>query len=115
MIDIEAEVQARVEFKMNELLTAIKNRVIIHWNGATSSGSQKYVHYWEAFGELEKMLHKECQMTTPSDSMAKDELDRKKRIAINRLINRFCKVGEKDYQHKVNIIISTVEELQNGE
>lgn len=44
-MNIEKEIQARIEFKMNELLTGVENACKIHWQMAFENNSQKHSHY----------------------------------------------------------------------
>lgn len=111
-MDIEKEVQARVEFKMNELLTAVENTAKNNWNSAFHSGNPKHAHYWEAFSQLKGMLSKEIKMSTPFDNMAKQDKRRKRNIAIEKIMGRFCKRGERDYHQKERLLVSIIEEAQ---
>lgn len=67
-IDIEKEVQARVEFKMNEFKSVLKNTVAAKYHQAWDM-TQKSQHKWEAFEEFEELFNKECRMPTPYDEM----------------------------------------------
>lgn len=80
---IEKEVQARVEFKMNELLTGVKNRVRFKHKQAFDM-TQKSQYVWEAWKELQEMVRKETHMATVYKvevvshwiSYSKEELER---------------------------------------
>jgi hypothetical protein len=76
-INIEKEIQARVDFKMNELLKAIENRANANWSIAFKIGSQKHSYYWEAFEQMKSMFQKELEMSYPYDRMS--ELNRRKK------------------------------------
>lgn len=109
---IESEVQAQVEFKMNELLTAVENRANANWSIAFSSMSQKHTHYWEAFKELKEMLVKEMRMPTPYDQMAEQGRREERDEAVNKLAERLIKKGDPDYDSKIRVIVSTIESVQ---
>lgn len=112
-MNTEKEIQARVDFKMNELLTAVENTAKANWNVAFQSNSQKHSHYWEAFGQMKQMLIKEMQMSTPYDDMAEQKRRKKRDEAIDKIMERFCKRGERDYHHKEQLIVSLIENAQN--
>jgi hypothetical protein len=111
-MDIEKEVQARVEFKLNELLTAVENTAKNNWNIAFHSGNPKHSHYWEAFGQLKSMLSKEIEMLTPFDNMAEQDRRQKRDVAIEKIMGRFCKRGERDYYQKERLLVSIIEDAQ---
>lgn len=112
-MDIEKEIQARVEFKMNEILTAIENIAKLNWNIAFKSNSQKHSHYWEAFGQMKQILIKEMQIATPYNDMAEQKRKKKRDEAINKIMERFCKRGERDYLQKERLLVSFIEDAQN--
>jgi len=112
-MNTEKEIQARVDFKMNELLTAVENTAKANWNVAFQSNSQKHSHYWEAFGQMKQMLIKEMQMSTPYDDMAEQKRRKKRDEAIDKIMERFCKRGERDYHHKEQLLVSLIENAQN--
>lgn len=112
-MNTEKEIQARVDFKMNELLTAVENTAKANWNVAFQSNSQKHSHYWEAFGQMKQMLIKETQMATPYDDMAEQKRRKKRDEAIDKIMERFCKRGERDYHEKERLLVSLIENAQN--
>ena len=111
--EIEKEVQARVEFKMDQLLTAVENVAKTNWGIAFQNGSQKHTHYWEAFKQLEHMVSKEASMPTPYDNMADIKRRSKRDKAIEKIMDRFCSRGERDYHYKERLLVSIIEELQD--
>lgn len=112
-MNTEKEIQARIEFKMNELLTAVENTAKANWNVAFQNNSLKHSNYWEAFGQMKQMLIKEMQMATPFDDMAEQKRRKKRDEAIEKIMERFCKRGEPDYHHKENLLVSLIENAQN--
>lgn len=112
-MNTEKEIQARVVFKMNELLTAVENTAKAKWNIAFQNNSQKHSHYWEAFGQMKQMLIKEMQMATPYDDMAEQKRRKKRDEAIDKIMERFCKRGERDYHEKERLLVSLIENAQN--
>jgi hypothetical protein len=109
----EKEIQARVDFKMNELLTAVENTAKANWDIAFQNNSQKRSHYWEAFGQMKGMLIKEMQMATPFDDMAEQKKRKKRDEAIDKIMECFCKRGERDYHEKERFLVSIIEIAQN--
>jgi hypothetical protein len=110
---MEEEIQARVNFKMNELLTAIENTAKANWNIAFQNNSQKHSYYWEAFEQIKQMLIKEMQMTTPYNDMAEQERRKKRDEATDKIMKLFCKRGEKDYHYKERVLVSFIKSAQN--
>ena len=52
--EIELEVQARVEFKMNQLLVGVRSSANRNWDFAFNGhgNPHKQTHYWEAFEQM---------------------------------------------------------------
>lgn len=111
--DIEAEVQARVDFKLNELLTAIKNTININYQASLQSGSPKHYYYWEAFNRFEEMIKKETEMKVPCDEMTKLKIVQKRDSAVKKIMERLCKKGSTDYYEKESFVVGVVENLLN--
>lgn len=109
----EKEVQARVDFKMNELLTAVENTAKANWNISFQNNSPKHAHYWEAFNQLKQMFKKEVDMATPFDEMAEVRRREKRDKAVNKVMARLCKKGDRDYYQKEKVLVSAIEEAQN--
>lgn len=114
--EIEKEVQARVEFKMNEFLTGVKNKV--KWKyGQAFDMTQKSQYIWQAWEELEEMLKKEVVMPTPYDEMAKRNKWEAKETAVNQIMesirSTFRGYNSNGRDRIVNSIISAVEKAQN--
>jgi hypothetical protein len=112
-MNTEKEIQVRVVFKMNELLTAVENIARVNWNIAFQSNSQKHSHYWEAFGQLKQMLQKEMRMAAPYDDMAEQKRRDKRDEAIDKIMGRFCERSERDYRQKKRLLTSIIENAQN--
>lgn len=109
--DIEKEIQARVEFKMNELLTGVKNRVAFKYIKAFDM-TRESQYAWEAFEELEEMLKKEVHMATPSNQMDGDKKWAAKEKAVKNIMEHFgCRGSE--YDRKVRVIVNEIEKAQN--
>jgi len=110
--EIEKEVQARVEFKMNELLTGVKNRVGFKYKQAFDM-TQKSQYIWQAWEELEGMVKKEVAMATPYSDMDKRKKWEAKEKAVDNITKSLDLRGRQDYQHKVKVIVSEIENAQN--
>ena len=86
-VDFEKEVQARVEFKMNELLTGVKNRVASKYSQAFDM-TRKSEASWKAFEELQQMLIKETQMCSPCDFMDNEVKKKAKNISVDNIMKK---------------------------
>lgn len=111
-MDIEREVQARVDFKMNELLTSLENTAKANWNVSLQNNSIKHSHYWECFTQMKQMLIKETKMAPPYKDMAEEGRIKKRDEAIDKIMDRFCKRGERDYHHKEQLLVAIIEQAQ---
>lgn len=110
---LEKEIQARVDFKMNELLTAVENVAKTNWNISFQSYSQKHAHYWEAFNQLKSMLQKEIQTSTPYDEMAEHRRKEKRDSAVTKILDKICPRGNREYHHALKIVVSAIEDAQD--
>jgi len=116
-IDIEKEVQARVQFKMNEFKSVIKNAVGFKYRQAFDM-TQKSQHVWEAFEEFEKLFNKEVMMATPYDDMYKRKQWEAKEKAIKEmrkeLENKFRGILRgQDFEMLIRRLVTHVETAQN--
>ena len=115
--EIEKEIQARVEFKMNELLTGVKNRVSFKYKQAFDM-TQKSQYIWQAWEELEEMVKKEVAMATPYNDMDKRKKWEAKETAINEirkeLENKFRGVLRgQEFEMMIRRLVIHVEKAQN--
>jgi len=110
--EIKREVQAQVDFKINELKTGLKNAVDRNWAIAFQQGSPKHSNYYEAFREMMGMLKKEAEMATPFDKMAAQKKRVLRDAAVGKLVANFCKRGDRDYYIKERLIVSIIEDAQ---
>jgi hypothetical protein len=110
---IEKEVQARVDFKIREILTAVKNKSKFNYNIAFNEMSQKHSHYNEAFSEFEHLVMKEISLPIPYDEMYELKLRNIRDKSIDKLEKLFDLRGQRDYQHKIQQIVNIIEETQN--
>lgn len=114
--NIEKEVQARVEFKFNELLTGVKNQAKLNWYIAADNMSQKHSHYWEAFEQFEGMLRKEVNMAPPYDSMAEQNFKNARDKAVDELKELLILQGYRGRQpehYMIKDVVSIVETAMN--
>jgi hypothetical protein len=110
--EIEKEIQARVEFKLNELLTGVKNRVGFKYKAAFDM-TRESEYAWKAFKELEEMLHKEINMPTPRDNMAIQKKWEAKQFAVEKIEKSLDLRGRRDYDDKIRVIVAAIETAQN--
>lgn len=108
---IEQEVQARVDFKLNELLTAMENTAKANWHTAFGSMSQKHTHYWEAFTQMKAMMEKEMKMAPPYDDMAEQKRRKKRDQAVKVIMETVCHRGDHDYHPKERRLAIIIESL----
>lgn len=59
------------------------------------------------------MLIKEMQMAAPYDNMAEQKRRNKRNEAIDKIMERFYKRGEKDYSEKQQLLVSIIEDVQD--
>lgn len=112
-MDIEKEIEARVEFKMNELLTGIKNVAKTNWHIAFNGSSQKHSYYWEAFTQMEEMFHKEMKMALPYPSMEVHNRKQARDKAVRKITDRLNMRGTRDSDQITRVIVEAVEQAQN--
>lgn len=112
-MDIEQEIQARVNFKLNELLTSVENQVKLNWQLAFNNNSAKHSYYWEAFSQFKGMLTKEMNLPVPYNNMTEIKKRERRDKAIKKIMERFCKRGTNDYYEKEYFLVSVIEEAQN--
>lgn len=110
--EIELEIQARIEFKMNEFLTAVKNRLNFKHRQAFDM-SKESQEAWKAFEELSVMLRKEINMPTPSDNMVKERKWKAKEKAVENILKTLDVHGKKEFHYKIQTIVSEIENAQN--
>lgn len=111
-IEMEKEVQARVEFKMNELITGIKNQAGLQWSLAFNNMSQKHQHYWEAFEQMKRMWKKELDMATPYNDMHVQKIRSIKNEAVDKLMkeldHRVLRPMEGRDRHHIQSLIANI-------
>lgn len=112
-ISTEEEIQARIEFKMMELLKGVENQALNCWNASMSGNHPKYSYYAQAFNQLKQMLMKEMIMSPPCDNMAELKKRESRDKAISKIMKRFCKEGEREYGHKERFLVDVIHNLQN--
>jgi hypothetical protein len=104
-----AEVNEQVKFKLDQLMTGLKNTAKWKWHIAFDNMSQEQTHYWEAFTQLEQMMKKEIAMNPPWACGDKDIFERRRNTAVDELTNLFKIHGTRDYDHKIRSIVHIVE------
>jgi hypothetical protein len=108
--DIEREIQARVDFKMTELLTGVKNRVLHKYNRAFDMTPESE-YAWKAFEELAEMVKKETVMGTPRNDMDMHERWKAKEAAVKNIMELF-KCRGRDYDSKIRPLVNEIEKAQ---
>jgi len=109
-IEIEQEIQARIEFKMNEFKTSLKNRLAFKYRQIFDETKESFA-VWKAFEEVCEVLQKEVQMPTPHDNMAQERKRKAKDVAVEKIVKTLDLRG-RDYHDKIRVIVSAVEVAQ---
>jgi hypothetical protein len=111
-MNVEKEIQARVEFKMNEFLTALKNTLQFkHGQMWDMTHKSQYSH--EAFKEVSEIMKKEIYIPTPSNQMDEEKKREAKNKAVDKIVESIDLRGRSEYNAKINTIVSAIEEAQN--
>jgi phosphoribosylaminoimidazole carboxylase (NCAIR synthetase) len=110
-LDLKKEIQAQVEFKMNEFLTALKNRLSFKYQQAfdmTRESNEK----WKAFDEISEMMKKEIHLPLPYDNIVEERKRKAKNKAVDKLVESLDLRGIRDYEFKIKSIVSAIELAQ---
>lgn len=114
-LEIEKEIQARMEFKMGEILTSIKNRLGFKHNQAWWDMSQRSQDIWKSFEEVSQVVKKEMELPTPVDNMSQYNKRKAKDVAVDKLVQLF-ELDTKGHNIKrpnINKMVSIIEDAQN--
>ncbi len=112
--EIENEINARVEFKMNELLTGIKNRVGFKYGQALNDSNLVNVCMWKAYSEFSEMVRKEIEMGTPHDRMHDEKKRKAKDKSVDKIVEALdLRTINSKYYSKISTIVSAIEQAQN--
>lgn len=111
--DIEKEVQARVNHKLNELITVCTNMANTNYWLAFKSNHPKYVYYMDAFKQFKQMMIKEKNMPLPIDHLVEAKKREQRNKAVDKLSDRLLKRGAKDYYYLQGVINDIIEDAQN--
>ena len=91
--EIEKEINERVKFKLQEIQDAMKNRLKYHHASAYSlafngdpSGSQRAMHYVDAWEELIEVFNKEKEMGVPLTHMYANKIAMAKNEYVDNLM-----------------------------
>lgn len=106
--EFEKEIQLRVQFKMNEFLTSLKNRVNFKYQQAFDM-TKESEQAWKSFKEISEMVKKEINMGVPCDDMAKRKKWEAKEKAV-RYISKSLKLQDDiDYRYKIRSVVTAIE------
>lgn len=111
--EIEDEIQARIEFKMEEFLTSLKNRLVIKRQGVFQLETMDSYYTWKAFEEVCAVMRKEIRMAPPYDEMAKKRKWEAKEKAVDNIVNKLKLQGTDNWWLKQKIIANEIENSQN--
>lgn len=110
---IEKEVQARVDFKINEILKGVENQANLNWQIVFNNGNPKYSNYWEAFSQLKSMIKNEIDLPTPYNEMYEIKYREIRDEYVDILSERFLRRGTPNYIPNLRFVVSTVEKILN--
>ena len=108
----EKEVQARVAFKLNDILSHIEQSV--HRNKALAfnltfsndiRGGEKCQHYSEAFEQLRSVFLKEIEMPVPRNDMH----ERNKKEKRNEAVDEIMKMLPMEDRRRVGRVVQIIE------
>ena len=85
--EIEQEINERVRFKMEEIITGVRSMANLNWRIAFERMSPKHEAKWEAFNELAAMIRKEAGLPVPVANMHQKAAEEQKRKILNPLEN----------------------------
>lgn len=111
--EIEEEVETRVRFKMNELLTGLRNRSAYNWHSAFNTGNPKYQHFMEAQNEMVEMFQKELEMKFPYKFNEMKQKEQSKRVdkVMDDIINRFRLRGRTTPYERTTLLYNLLKPL----
>lgn len=117
MVDeIEAEVQARVYYKMKEILAAVSEMANNNWHKAFQEGKPKYMNYWEAYLLMVNCFNKEIKTPLPSKNMALDYKKKAKGEVLDDIIKKLNTFGFLHGNEEGRVrrfLIKVIDKLQN--
>ena len=92
MTDIEKEIQARVEYKMNEFLGNVQKTANYSWHHGIKTGEAKYINYWEALSMLRDFLNNELKRPLPSINLVEEFKTKHKGEVLDEIIKKLKKI-----------------------
>jgi hypothetical protein len=111
-IQTEKEIQERVEFKINELLTNLRNR-LKHKYGQAFDMTRESNEKLKAFQELMEVAEKEIILPCPYDSMTEERKRKAKDKAVEEITKALDMRWQRDYHIKIRRFVSIIEKAQN--
>lgn len=111
--EVENEIQARLEFKMQELLTVVKNRVSLKY-AASFDMTRESWYAFEAFKEIAEIVKKETHMSPPRNDMHRHRMWKAKEAAVKNITESLKLKERRDYDSKVKILAREIENAQNA-
>lgn len=112
----EKEIQARVEYKMNELLGIVEQIANKNWHHGFETGEAKYIHYWEALTILRGCLNNELKRPLLSTNMVEEFRIKHKGEILDEIIKKLSIFGflhEKEEGKIRRFLIKKIDMLQN--
>tara|TARA_R110000796_G_scaffold162503_2_gene279303 strand:- start:11955 stop:12308 length:354 start_codon:yes stop_codon:yes gene_type:complete len=112
---IENEIQRRVDFKMQEIESQLRNCLKAAKLADKHSWGHVYTRgFLKAFQIINDVLDKEINMGTPYDGDFNKRLWLRKEETVDKLSDRLLNRGEYDYMHKKSFINNQIEDFIDG-
>lgn len=109
MTEVEREIQERVAFKLNDVLSALTAQANREFSNALHLNEPMHVANSKALQFLETRIKKEIEMPLPYDDMAEQKFRAARDKAVSVIHDRTIGRGDRNEQAKVRVIVSAVE------
>lgn len=117
--DIEREVQERVEFKLNDIQSCIKNSLNRTKYGFYISGNRRITE--ESWTALKEMFRKETEMPVPYEEMYVERKRKQKNEFVDDVMEEFDRITRgmrihPNQRHSfVKMLVSKIEKVQRDD
>ena len=101
--NIEKEIQERVDFKMNEIITSLKNKAAYHFNSVMNGGNPKDSYKRDGINEAISIVEKERDLPTPTNNMYGEKYMKKRDKFVDDVFERLVPRGSMGGQKEINL------------
>ncbi len=109
MTDIEREIQERVAFKLNDVLSAVTEQANREFNRAFDSTCPVATANHKALTYLKQRIKNEIEMPLPYDQMAEEKFKAARNQAVSTICGRLISRGDRAERNKTSIVVNAVE------